>query len=139
VSTLRAALARHGQEQLLRFWEELDADAQARLAAEVEEIDLDLVDGLVGTLLEQAKPARRPVEAPDVVRPGAEDVRTGRECWGGEVAVVIVAGGQGRGSGSTAPRAATRSARSATGRSSRSTPRRWWRSAAGTGRRCRCT
>ena len=63
MSTLRAALARHGQEHLLRFWDELDADAQARLAAEVEAIDLDLVDGLVASLLEPGEaPALGSVE-----------------------------------------------------------------------------
>jgi UDP-N-acetylglucosamine pyrophosphorylase len=97
VSALRAALVRHGQEQLLRFWDELDADAQARLAAEVEAIDLDLVDGLVASLLEHGEaPALGSVEAPEVVRPGAEDVLAGRGVLAaGEVAVVIVAGGQG--------------------------------------------
>ena len=97
MSTLRAALARHGQEHLLRFWEELDADAQARLSAEVESIDLDRIGGLVGSLLEQGEaPALGAVKAPDVMRPGAEDVLAGRGVLAaGEVAVVIVAGGQG--------------------------------------------
>ena len=49
------------------------------------------------SLLEQGEaPALGAVEAPDVVRPGAEDVLAGRGVLAaGEVAVVIVAGGQG--------------------------------------------
>ena len=90
-------LARHGQEHLLRFWDELDERERARLAEDIGQIDLDLVDGLVATLLERAEPIDPgTIEAPEVVRPGPEDVLTGRGALAaGEVAVVIVAGGQG--------------------------------------------
>ncbi len=90
-------LARHGQEHLLRFWDELDERERARLAEDIGQIDLDLVDGLVATLLERAEPIDSgTIEAPEVVRPGPEDVLTGRGALAaGEVAVVIVAGGQG--------------------------------------------
>jgi UDP-N-acetylglucosamine/UDP-N-acetylgalactosamine diphosphorylase len=90
-------LARHGQEQLLRFWDGLDDEEQARLAADVGEIDLDLVDGLVARLLDRAESIDPgTIEAPEVVRPGPEDVLTGRGALAaGELAVVIVAGGQG--------------------------------------------
>jgi UDP-N-acetylglucosamine/UDP-N-acetylgalactosamine diphosphorylase len=97
VNELRALLERHGQEQLMRFWDELDGGERARLAADVSEIDLDLMDGLVATLLDRAEmidPGT--VAAPDVVRPGPEDLAAGRAALAaGEVAVVIVAGGQG--------------------------------------------
>ena len=98
MNELRETLARHRQEHLLRFWDELDAAAQARLAADVGEIDLDLVDELVAGLLERGEPAPTlaSVRAPEVVRPAAADVLTGRGMLAaGEVAVVIVAGGQG--------------------------------------------
>lgn len=97
MNELRALLERHGQEQLLRFWDELDAGERARLAADVGEIDLDLMDDLVASLLDRAESIDpRTVEPPDVVRPGPEDVGTGRAALAaGEVAVVIVAGGQG--------------------------------------------
>ena len=71
VNELRALLERHGQEQLLRFWDELDAGERARLAADVGEIDLDLMDDLVASLLDRAESIDpRTVEPPDVVRPG---------------------------------------------------------------------
>jgi UDP-N-acetylglucosamine/UDP-N-acetylgalactosamine diphosphorylase len=98
VSELRAMLARHGQEHLLRFWDELGDPERARLTADVAEIDLDLVDGLVASLLERgdSPAALGDVQAPEVVRPAAADVLAGRGMLAaGEVAVVIVAGGQG--------------------------------------------
>jgi UDP-N-acetylglucosamine pyrophosphorylase len=97
VRELFLRLARHGQEHLLRFWDELDDGERARLAADIGQIDLDLVAGLVETLLERAEPIDPgTIEAPEVVRPGPEDVLTGRGALAaGEVAVVIVAGGQG--------------------------------------------
>jgi UDP-N-acetylglucosamine/UDP-N-acetylgalactosamine diphosphorylase len=98
VSELRARLERHGQEHLLRFWDELDDSARARLAVEVGEIDLDLVDSLVATLVDGREPALDlgMVEPPAVVRPDEDDVAAGIEALrAGEVAVVIVAGGQG--------------------------------------------
>jgi UDP-N-acetylglucosamine/UDP-N-acetylgalactosamine diphosphorylase len=64
----------------------------------VGEIDLDLVDELVASLLEQeqAEAELGEIGAPDAVRPGPEDVLAGRGMLAaGEVAVVIVAGGQG--------------------------------------------
>jgi UDP-N-acetylglucosamine/UDP-N-acetylgalactosamine diphosphorylase len=90
-------LARHGQEHLLRFWDELDEGERTRLAADVDQIDLDLVDRLVAQLLDRGEPIDPgTIEAPEVVRPGPEDVLTGRGVLAaGEVAVVIVAGGQG--------------------------------------------
>ena len=36
---LHAKLAAAGQQQLLRFWSQLDADQQARLAGQLDEID----------------------------------------------------------------------------------------------------
>ena len=43
---LRAALAEHGQEQLLRFWDELDDAGRARLERDLRSLDLDLLDEL---------------------------------------------------------------------------------------------
>jgi UDP-N-acetylglucosamine/UDP-N-acetylgalactosamine diphosphorylase len=98
VNDLRARLAPHGQEQLLRFWDELDEPERAQLAAEIGEIDLDLVDKLVAHLLESgtAEPELGAIEAPEAVRPSSQDETAGREMLAaGEVAVVVVAGGQG--------------------------------------------
>jgi UDP-N-acetylglucosamine/UDP-N-acetylgalactosamine diphosphorylase len=97
VEELFLRLAPHGQEHLLRFWDELDEEDRAHLAEDIGQIDLELVDGLVETLLERAEQIEPgTIEAPEVVRPGPEDVLTGRGALAaGEVAVVIVAGGQG--------------------------------------------
>jgi UDP-N-acetylglucosamine/UDP-N-acetylgalactosamine diphosphorylase len=97
VTELDLRLAGHGQEHLLRFWDELDDEERVQLAEDIEGIDLDLVDRLVAALLERGERVDPgTIEEPEVVRPGAEDVLTGRgSLAAGEVAVVIVAGGQG--------------------------------------------
>ncbi len=99
MNELRARLERHGQEQLLRFWDELGEPERERLAGEVGEIDLDLIDELVANLLEDepaAAAAPGEIRPPEAARPGPEDVLAGRGMLAaGEVAVVIVAGGQG--------------------------------------------
>lgn len=81
----------------MRFWDELDDEERARLAEDISQIDLDLVAGLVEALLERGEPIDPgTIEAPEVVRPGVEDVLAGRGVLAaGEVAAVIVAGGQG--------------------------------------------
>ncbi len=56
---LRAALAEHGQEQLLRFWDELDGDGRARLEHDLRSLDLDLLDELVVTLVQDSAAADR--------------------------------------------------------------------------------
>ena len=142
VRELLLRLARHGQEHLLRFWDELDDGERARLAADIGQIDLDLVDGLVATLLERAEP----------IDPGDDRGARGRAAGAaGRARGPRCAGGGGGGGrdrrrragdaprASTARRAATRSARSPTGRCSRSTPRRWSRSGRRHGVRCPCT
>jgi UDP-N-acetylglucosamine pyrophosphorylase len=98
-AALRAALATHGQEHLLRFWDELDADGRERLTRDLCSLDLDLLDRLVATLVRAGEApvdvtGVRPVEpapapSPEAVAAGEQLLRDGR------VAVVIVAGGQG--------------------------------------------
>jgi len=106
--TLVERLARHGQEQLLRWWVDLGETEQAALAAEVGGIDLDQLDGLIAHLVKDEAPAAPP---PDRVRPievirlpqtdGERIARRhvselgGDALSAGEVAVVIVAGGLG--------------------------------------------
>ncbi|HEX8202733.1 MAG TPA: UDPGP type 1 family protein, partial [Isosphaeraceae bacterium] len=106
--SLVARLARHGQEHLLRWWGELDEAGRARLVAEIEAIDLDGLTGLVGRLVEGGAhaapdPARvAPVAVDRLPRTDAERVarrhtaeRGEALLAAGEVAVVLVAGGQG--------------------------------------------
>lgn len=106
--SLAERLARHGQEHLLRWWDELDKAGQARLTAELEALDLNLIEELVGALVRE-----QPVTAPEPSRvravsvrrlPRTDSERAARRLAGelgesmlraGEVGVVVVAGGQG--------------------------------------------
>ncbi len=96
---LRTALRAHGQEQLLRFWDELPDAGRARLSDDLESLDLDLLDRLVATLV---RAGDVPVDVDGVVpvqlapAPSAESIAAGEQALTqGVVAVVIVAGGQG--------------------------------------------
>ena len=96
---LQAALAEHGQEQLLRFWDDLDSAGRSRLERDLRSLDLDLLDTLVATLVHDPQP---PVEVEGVEPvepardPSPEDIAEGEAALRrGNVAVVIVAGGQG--------------------------------------------
>jgi len=96
---LHAALAAHGQERILRFWDDLDGDGRERLERDVRSLDLDLLDRLVETLV---RGGEEPVdtEGIDPVEPdpppSAEAIAEGEDALSrGAVAVVIVAGGQG--------------------------------------------
>jgi UDP-N-acetylglucosamine/UDP-N-acetylgalactosamine diphosphorylase len=99
VRDLRAALAAHGQEGLLRFWDELDAAGRERLERDLRSLDLDLLDRLVKTLVHGREEhldldGVEPVE-PDPA-PSPEAVAEGEDALArGAVAVVVVAGGQG--------------------------------------------
>jgi UDP-N-acetylglucosamine/UDP-N-acetylgalactosamine diphosphorylase len=105
---LVSRLARHGQEGLLRWWNELDDNSRRRLAAEVESIDFGRLDDLVRTHV-RGEPTEGPgqgdVGPVDVYRlPQTDGERTARRQVAevgeealrrGEVAVVVVAGGSG--------------------------------------------
>jgi UDP-N-acetylglucosamine/UDP-N-acetylgalactosamine diphosphorylase len=106
--TLVARLAQHGQEGLLRWWDDLDEPARSRLIAEVSSIDFDRLDELIRTLVRSDESA-----APDPDRVGPVNVyglpqtdgeraarrqvaEIGNEALSrGEGAVVLVAGGSG--------------------------------------------
>jgi len=104
-------LARHGQDHLLRFFEELDEAGQARLQAEIKRIDLDELDDLIRRLVLDARSSERErvdpsaIEAVEVMRlPQTDGERMTRRRAAergeaalaeGRVAAVLVAGGQG--------------------------------------------
>jgi UDP-N-acetylglucosamine/UDP-N-acetylgalactosamine diphosphorylase len=103
---LQGLLSRHGQEHLLAFWDELsDADRQ-RLAADIRQIDFELIRSLSqgdsagedwGAKASRAvpPPAAR-LNTDDSAMARSDAVSRGREALDrGEIAVVIVAGGQG--------------------------------------------
>src|SRR5437588_462 len=105
---LAARLAQHGQDHLLRWWDELGEDARARLAAEVAAIDFDQLNALVASLVKDGgAPAPDPerVEPIEVFRlPQTDGERVARRhvaevgaaaLAAGEVGVIVVAGGSG--------------------------------------------
>ncbi len=101
-------LARHGQEHLLRWWDELDPSQRSTLMEQIERIDFDRLSNLIAQLVQSD-----PNEAPDPSRIGPVEVarlpetdaervaqRRAKErgeaaLAAGEVAALLVAGGQG--------------------------------------------
>ncbi len=105
---LAARLDQHGQRQLLRFWDRLDPETQARFSDEIASIDFDQLDRLIQSLVlkdESSLPdfeTMKPVPVARLPRTDAERAarrlaaeRGESMLSAGEVAVVIVAGGQG--------------------------------------------
>lgn len=114
---LTELLRRHGQEHLLDGWERLDPAARNRLTEQIERLDLDELDGLIETLVKVDEPGLAlpsQIGSPDAVRLPATDAD--RKRWAaaeaageqalsaGEVAAVVVAGGQGTRLGFDAPK-----------------------------------
>lgn len=108
LSQLVERLARHGQEHLLRWWDELAPTDRDRLRSEIASIDFGQLDGLIrdlvfadaSALVEPEKVA--PMEVSRLPRTDGERAarRAATELGlkairAGEVAVVLVAGGQG--------------------------------------------
>ncbi len=106
--SLVSRLARHGQESLLRWWDDLDSRQQAALKAELDAVDFDQLDRLIGDFVHADAAPAPPTErvAPiDVIRlPGTDGERIARRhvaetgagvLAAGEVGVVVVAGGLG--------------------------------------------
>lgn len=101
-------LTRHGQEHLPRFWDDLDAAGRSRLVEDLERLDFGRLDALIANLVRSDEVvAFDPAQvAPVAVErlPHTDGERAARRqaaevgdaaLAGGEVAVVVVAGGQG--------------------------------------------
>jgi UDP-N-acetylglucosamine/UDP-N-acetylgalactosamine diphosphorylase len=105
-STLRSRLAAFDQEQLMRFWGELNKDAQDRLSRQIDAIDLPqlarLMDGTHNApdwaeLAKQANPpqaiqlqgADNPFSRSEALRRGEQALRDN------QIGMLLVAGGQG--------------------------------------------
>ena len=103
---LDSKLAQYGQTHLLKFWDELDPAGQQKLAAQIDAIDFELVQSLVAdkTAVASSDDTAMRAEVPPAIT--LEDfaditsnesaVAIGRKALaGGELAAILVAGGQG--------------------------------------------
>ncbi|MDP6059989.1 MAG: UDPGP type 1 family protein, partial [Pirellulaceae bacterium] len=105
-STLRSRLDEFDQEQLLRFWDDLDEDARDRLRRQIDSIDLAqlarLMEGTSDTpdwaeLAKKANPPKaiqlngveNPFSQADALRRGEQALRDH------QIGMLLVAGGQG--------------------------------------------
>ncbi|HEX6960602.1 MAG TPA: UTP--glucose-1-phosphate uridylyltransferase [Lacipirellula sp.] len=110
---LEQRLAPHNQQHLLRFWDELDDAGRAKLAKQIQSVDLDLIHSLYQGNVDQpdwAELARR-AEPPTAVRLSDRANANGKTPLGftpsearqrgvaalraGEIGVLLTAGGQG--------------------------------------------
>jgi len=107
VESVRAALDRHGQSHLLRFYDELSAPERKSLLEQLTALDLEELEELIERYVRHrppAAPAGR-IEPAPVFRPGVDDASRrvmaeararGEELIAaGKVAAFVVAGGQG--------------------------------------------
>jgi len=103
---LLAALAPHGQEHLLAFWDELNVEDQQSLAEQIGKVDLGQLARLFehrdehGDFREMAKKAGPPpafrLDKSANRFSSAEAVQRGKEALdAGQLGVILVAGGQG--------------------------------------------
>ncbi len=101
----REELERHGQSQVLRFWDELDLERQRFLQSQISQIDFDLLERLTQEWILSTPPARQvasiePVSVIPIVDPEDPDAREACEVGekalrDGRVGLMLVAGGQG--------------------------------------------
>src|SRR6056297_189190 len=106
VAALRAQLEPHGQAHLVQFWDTLTSDQRRRLADQIAAVDLSLIDQLFAgeeTAIDFAALAARSSSPPAVKADGRGAAWSASEAFAqgeaaiaaGEVAALIVAGGQG--------------------------------------------
>jgi len=103
---LDSKLAQYDQTHLLKFWDELDPTQQQRLADQINAIDFDLVQSLIAQQSAESSSddtASRAEVPPAITLDDFADsasyesaVALGREALaGGQLAMILVAGGQG--------------------------------------------
>ncbi len=108
IQNVKNVLAEHGQEHLLRFYDELDPDRQQELLDQISAIDFDRIDELTEKYVRQKPQIEIPgdITPPEVFPAGVDDeqstaehktaVARGEELLAaGKVAAFCVAGGQG--------------------------------------------
>jgi UDP-N-acetylglucosamine/UDP-N-acetylgalactosamine diphosphorylase len=99
-------LKTHQQEHVLHGWDELPADDRAALVKQLEAIDLAELAALFAKKDEAGAslPPRDRIAPLAVEQPTAEAIEIGEALRRGEVAVLVVAGGQGTRLGATVPK-----------------------------------
>lgn len=105
VDDLRARLRAIGQEQVLRFWNDLDEGGRASLTAQLEALDLEALPGQIAAVLDSSAHAPASLEPCDVIEVAEDDASRERDeaaraagaelLSQGKVAAFLVAGGQG--------------------------------------------
>ena len=107
---LQRKLREHGQEQLLRFWDELGTEEKNALAARIETLDWELVDLWKHPEDLSGKGKIEPIEGislSEIARDREIFRKVGEQAIKeGKVAAVLLAGGQGTRLGSDAPKGA---------------------------------
>lgn len=112
----RLALAEHGQEHVLAFWDSLDDARRARLAQQLQTIDFDLMNRLIAKWVLDKPPAEhfRDIAPVPTIPPADSSRPDAREAWeagedalrAGRVGLLLVAGGQGTRLGFDGPKGA---------------------------------
>src|SRR5437660_693789 len=97
---LRDRLKAHGQEHVLTAWDQLEPEARAQLVGQLQALDFDLLARLflrrdeAYTVPAEHRIAPLPAVLPDARDSEARDIGTAA-LERGEVAALVVAGGQG--------------------------------------------
>ena len=99
-------LKKHGQEHLLRYYDELSSEEQRELLRQIGEIDWDMLKSLTedGAPRGEVSPIEGLTLAQIAARKGQYEEVGKRTVKAGKVAAVLLAGGQGTRLGSSAPK-----------------------------------
>ncbi len=100
VNRLREITARHGQEHVLRFWDELSENQRRTLAEQIASMDWTALEKMKSVLKNKAAAPTDAIAPAPVENPSESETTTARNegetaIRKGQVGVILVAGGQG--------------------------------------------